>query len=136
MEVKKIADIPGDAYMYNDFTGLTLYAPDQLRVIDFKKLKGFQAGKPVKRISAGWKSATGKTDDLRGLKIQLICYKEGGSKGAYIDYTSKLTSSDKQFDLDVKDCSGNVDTLEVKVSSDGTTNNFSRLSRFEMKGAQ
>jgi len=136
VEVKKIADIPGDAYMYNDFTGLTLYAPDQLRVIDFKKLKGFQAGKPVKRISAGWKSATGKTDDLRGLKIQLICYKEGGSKGAYIDYTSKLTSSDKQFDLDVKDCSGNVDTLEVKVSSDGTTNNFSRLSRFEMKGAQ
>ncbi len=136
VEVKKIADIPGDAYMYNDFTGLTLYAPDQVRVINFKKLKGFQAGKPVKRISAGWKSATGKTEDLRGLKIQLVCYKEGGSKGAYVDYTSKLTSSDKQFDLDVKDCNGNVDMLEVKVSSDGSTNNFSRLSRFEMKGAQ
>jgi hypothetical protein len=136
ISVTKIAEVEGDAYMYNDFTGLTLYAPDQIKVIDFKKLSGFQKGKPVRAIVTKWVAASKKVEDLRGLKIELVCYKDGGKKGPYVDYTQKLKSSEKFFDIDKKDCSGDVDMLEVKVSSNGTTNNFSRLANFEMKGAQ
>jgi hypothetical protein len=136
LTVKKVADIPGNAYMYNDFTGLTLYAPDQIRVIEFSKLKGYQPGKPLRYVAAGWTAATKKTEDLRGLKIELVCYKKGGQKGPYIDQTKQLTTSASLFVLDPKVCGGDIDTLEVKVSSDGSTNNFSRLSLFEMRGAQ
>lgn len=136
LTVKKVADITGNAYMYNDFTGLTLYAPDQVRVIEFSKLKGYQPGKPLKYVAAGWSAATKKTEDLRGLKIEIVCYKKGGQKGPYTDQTKQLTTSATLFVLDPKVCGGDIDTLEVKVSSDGSTNNFSRLSLFEMRGAQ
>ncbi|MFZ9520832.1 MAG: hypothetical protein ACO3A4_10165 [Silvanigrellaceae bacterium] len=136
ISVTKVADITGDAYMYNDFTGLTLYAPDQVKVIDFKKLKGFVAGKPVRAVAAGWSAASKLTEDLRGLKMEIVCYKEGGSKGAYIDYTQQFKNSATLFGLSSKDCGGDIDMLEIKVSSDGTTNNFSRLSLFEMRGSQ
>ncbi|MEN9810302.1 MAG: hypothetical protein RLZZ488_1869 [Pseudomonadota bacterium] len=136
LTVKKVADIDGNAYMYNDFTGLTLYAPDQIKVIEFSKLKGYQPGKPLRYVAAGWTAATKKTEDLRGLKIEIVCYKKGGQKGPYTDQTKQLTTSASLFVLDPKVCGGDVDTLEVKVSSDGSTNNFSRLSLFEMRGAQ
>jgi hypothetical protein len=136
VEVTSIAEIPGDAYMYNDFTGVTLYAPDQIKVIDFKSLSGFQAGKPVKQVVAGWSAQSKNREDLRGLKLELACYKTGKSKPTYVDYSSQLKNSASLFAIDAKDCSGDIDAIEVKMSSDGTTNNFTRLSTFEIRGAQ
>ncbi|NBX18415.1 MAG: hypothetical protein EBR09_13740 [Proteobacteria bacterium] len=136
ISVTKIADIEGDAYMYNDFTGLTLYAPDQAKTIDFKKLSGFQAGKPVRAVALKWVASSKKSEDLRGLKLQLVCYKDGKKSSSYKDVSSLLKKSEGFVDIPAKDCGGDIDMLEVKVSSDGTTNNFSRLSTIEMKGSQ
>lgn len=136
LEVQKVADIPGNAYMYNDFTGVTLYSPDQVKVFDFKTLKGFKTGKPVSRVAAGWSAQSGVKEDLRGLKIELTCFKQGGEKPPYKDYTSIFKSNASLFTLSDADCSGDVDAMEVKMSSDGTTNNFTRLSTFEIRGAQ
>jgi len=136
IEVTSVTQIQGDAYMYNDFTGVTLYAPDQTRLIEFKTLKGFQAGKPVKQVLAGWSAQSKNTEDLRGLKLELACYKTGKPKPTYVDYSAQLKNSASLFALDVKDCSGDIDAIEVKLSSDGTTNNFTRLSTFEIRGAQ
>jgi hypothetical protein len=136
VEVTSIAEIQGDAYMYNDFTGITLYAPDQVKVIEFKSLSGFKEGKDVKQLLAGWTAQSKNTEDLRGLKLELVCYKTGKPKPVYVDYSAKLRNSASLFAIDVKDCSGQVDAIEVKMSSDGTTNNFTRLSTFEIRGVQ
>jgi len=136
LDVQKVADISGDAYMYNDFTGVTLYSPDQIKVFDFNELKGFKTGIAVRKVAAGWSAQSGVTEDLRGLKLELRCYNQGGSKPPYKDYTAVLNSNSSLFTLSAADCSGDVDAMEVKMSSDGTTNNFTRLSTFEIRGAQ
>lgn len=134
--VTSIAEIPGDAYMYNDFTGVSLYAPDQVKVIEFKSLKGFISSKPVKQILAGWSAQSKNNEDLRGLKLELACYKIGKAKPTYVDYSAQLKNSATLFAIDVKDCSGDVDAIELKMTSDGTTNNFTRLSTIEIRGVQ
>jgi len=136
LEVQKVANITGNAYMYNDFTGVTLYSPDQIKVFDFNTLKGFKSGKAVRKVAAGWSAQSGVNEDLRGLKLELTCFKQGGTKPPYKDYTAILNSNASLFTLSTDDCSGDVDAMEVKMSSDGTTNNFTRLSTFEIRGAQ
>lgn len=136
LEVQKVADIPGNAYMYNDFTGVTLYSPDQVKVFDFNTLKGFKSGVAVRKVAAGWSAQSGAKEDLRGLKLELTCFKQGGSKPPYKDYSAVLKSNSSLFTLSEDDCSGDVDAMEVKMSSDGTTNNFTRLSTFEIRGGQ
>ena len=136
ISITKIADIPGNAYMYNDFTGITLYSPDQVKVIDFKSLKGFDPKKGVRKVAAGWTAQSKQIEDLRGLKLELTCFKTGKPKPPYVDYSAQLKSSVSLFTVAEKDCSGDVDAMEVKMSSDGTTNNFTRLSTFEIRGAQ
>ena len=136
LEVQKVADIPGNAYMYNDFTGVTLYSPDQIKVFDFKALKGFKTGIAVRKVAAGWSAQSGVKEDLRGLKLELTCFKQGGTKPPYKDYSAILKSNASLFTLSEDDCSGDIDAMEVKMSSDGTTNNFTRLSTFEIRGGQ
>jgi hypothetical protein len=136
ISITKIADIDGNAYMYNDFTGITLYSPDQVKIIDFKSLKGFDPKKGVRKVAAGWTAQSKQIEDLRGLKLELTCFKTGKPKPPYVDYSAQLKSSVSLFTVAEKDCSGDVDAMEVKMSSDGTTNNFTRLSTFEIRGAQ
>jgi hypothetical protein len=136
LDVQKVADITGDAYMYNDFTGVSLYSPDQVKVFDFNSLRGFKKDKAVLKVAAGWSSQSGVAEDLRGLKLELTCFKQGGTKPPYKDYTAILSSNASLFTLSVDDCSGDIDAMEVKMSSDGSTNNFTRLSTFEIRGAQ
>ena len=100
----------GDTYMYNDFTGATLYINESEQTIDLTQIQGYSAGKTITGATFMWKPTTAALGsnlsmEWQNIKIQARCYTNAGSKGDYAD-VSKINSSDKVSILDVPSCIG------------------------------
>lgn len=135
IEIKKVADIAGDAYMYNDFTGATLYAPTSEKSFELAKLSGFSSGKEVAQLKFRWIAESGLAEEWRGLKLAMRCHSGSEKKPEYF-MISKVAVAGTFIDAPKETgCIGKVNTVEVKVEADGVSSSFSRAQKIEFEGS-
>jgi hypothetical protein len=127
----KIAQLNGDAYMYTDFTGATLFAAHVEKTISFLESSSFVAGQPVQNSQLKWEAISGRDEDWVGLKMQLRCFvSTSATKPDFAPFTPAKAGMGKPLP-----CSGVYDTVEIKVDGDGTSN-FSRTKNITIEGQQ
>jgi hypothetical protein len=132
---KKILEVPGEAYMYTDFTGATLYAADVETTIDLGKGNGFRVGVPVTTVKMKWFAQSEKSEGWQGLKLQVRCYaKSATTKPPYVDISS-VPEAGTEFELP-ESCKGNIDSVDIFTKASGDVATFSRTKSFSVYGVQ
>jgi hypothetical protein len=132
---KKILEVPGETYMYTDFTGATLYAANFETTVDLSKGTGFRVGVPLTATKMKWFAQSDKNENWQGLKLQVRCYaKSAASKPAYVDVDT-IPEAGTEFSLP-ESCKGNIDSVDIFTKADGNVSTFSRTKSFAVYGVQ
>lgn len=133
-----VADIPGDTYMYTDFTGSTLFPKvnDSL-IVDLRQLPGFNTAMFLSSLSYNWHSSNGSDVAWQGLALTGRCFQGPTAPlGQAFETVAQVANSDKVGTFDFASCKGRlVDHLELKLQA---LNNslFSRSKTIEIGFAQ
>jgi hypothetical protein len=129
--------IEGNAYMYNDFTGFSLYARDLDMTIELDKIANFDPALPVKAVSFTWAAQGGGDSKFEGLTFEARCYKSGQTPGAFTE-VSPVNDSGKTTAIDVESCQGGlVNRLDIRLrAKDDAGSNFTRTSYIKIFGIQ
>ncbi len=93
----------GDPYMYNDFTGATLYVREAAQEFDMSKQAGYKAGKPNISTVFTWKSKSGANKPWKDIKLEIRCYQDQNNKPGY-EEVKTVGDSDKYTDISVSSC--------------------------------
>ena len=115
LNVKKIDDLPADPYMYNDFTGATLFSTHSENNFSFKGLPTFEDGSKVIRLGLTWDTKSGQEKPFNNLQLLARCYKSGNQAGKY-EVVANVRPARKFTPLGVSSCiPKNIDTVEIKI---------------------
>jgi hypothetical protein len=132
---KKILEVPGETYMYTDFTGATLYAADVETTLELGKGTDFRNNTPITAVKMRWFAQSEKSEKWQGLKLQVRCYaKSSSTKPAYVE-VSDVPEAGTEFDLP-ESCKGNIDSVDVFTTAAGNVSTFSRTKSFTVFGVQ
>lgn len=134
--MKLIKRVPGDAYMYTDFTGATRHMPVMERTLDLRTAKGFRAGASVSMLRLKWTSEAGAGEALRGLKLSIRCYRAGQAKPAWISLGGLEGLSGSHVELDKPGCRGAIDQVDLRIEPDAEMAMYSRLQTIIISGQQ
>lgn len=137
IDVKKVGEVNGHAYMYTDFTGATLYAATEEKTIDLLMAPGFVQGKPVKDLTMTWSAESGTAEPWRGLVLQMRCYSKGESKSAY-QVVNPVPAAGERITMPVAGCNNAVfNQIDVRISpSEGEMGGFSKTRSIGVSGNQ
>lgn len=132
LDVTKIKELPGDAYMYTDFTGATLYAARIQKTVELVKIPGFVKGKNVSSVRLRWNSLSGAVESWRGLKLKARCYLSGaGAPPAFFEVQS-IPSSGTEFKIESSSCAGKIDSFELSLEGENGQSAFVRTKDVEI----
>jgi hypothetical protein len=127
----KIAQLDGDAYMYTDFTGATLYAGHVEKTISLAEDPNYIAGTAVSGAKFLWKAKSGLAENWEGLTLQYRCFDNtSATRPAFASFTPANAGTEKDLP-----CSGKFNTVELKISSNGSSS-FSRTQELTIRGTQ
>jgi len=125
VKATKIKEVPGDAYMYTDFTGATAYAKTIVAKIDLKSVKDYKAGATFSSPAVTWRSNAGDGDAWRGLNMSVRCFKAADAAPPAFAPVSNVQAAGTHVNVTAPSCAGVYDTVEIKIESDGAAD-FSR----------
>jgi len=135
LDFVRIKEVTGDAYMYSDFTGASLYAQDTLLNIDLTQLTGFKPFQNVKNINFMWTAQAGGTATWKGLTFKVRCYKSPATPPAY-ETVSPVPDAGKVGTINAASCTNKlIDRLDIEVKSDGSAD-YTRTSQLAIKALQ
>lgn len=126
---KKVAEVAGDAYMYTDFTGATLYAVTNEKFIDLRNETGYNPKLPISRLQMKW-NAEGDHEGVawQGLKMSIRCVSQAKNTDMAFAAVANVQPSGTVFVPEVEGCkAGDFDTIWVRVEGDSSTNAFSHV---------
>lgn len=129
LNFEKVKEVPGDAYMYTDFTGATMYAITNEKKISLRSEAGFDPNRPITELHMKWR-AEGDLDAApwRGLRMQIRCYDSSAATTPEYTTIENVAASEAAFIPALKAChSAKYDTIGLRVEGDGTTNAFSQV---------
>ena len=133
LKATRIASIAGDAYMYTDFTGATLYPRNLDQTFDLKTIAGFDSSHPVKSASFAWIAESGNTEALQGLAFSARCFNTANAGSVAMTAVANVQPSGQLTPLNIPSCSnGGFDQIEVAVTSNGQTSSFSRIVKLQI----
>ena len=132
LDVEVIKTVPGDAYMYADFTGATIYASTEIKPVNLNEASGFKKGSEVKKLFLRWNSESGRPEQWKGLSLSVRCYQMGSDGGAFVKIANVPVAGDP-LKVTVPSCVGKVyDTVEIKVEPDGVSSIYSKTKTFDV----
>ncbi len=134
--VEKIADIPGDPYMYTDFTGGTMYAPTVEQTFAMREGNGLFVKNKKSDLTITWESASTVPEDQmwRGIKVLIRCYKEDITEKPEYDRVLPVANSGVATKVNVPDClTGNFDHIDLKLEAEEGTSVFTKSKKMVLK---
>jgi hypothetical protein len=133
LDVEVIKTVPGDAYMYADFTGATIYASTEVKPVNLNEASGFKKDSTVKTLYLRWNSESGMPEEWRGLSLSVKCYQSGAESGASFAKISNVPVAGDPLRVAVASCVDKVyDTVEIKVEPDGVSSIYSKTKTFDV----
>jgi hypothetical protein len=133
----KIAQITGDAYMYTDFTGATLYPKPNDLTVDLRTLAGYNPKLPFHDPGFKWLADGGIVGAAwTGLVLSVRCFNDQTAGTTYMQVVNQVAPSGSITPLrQVSSCEGSgFDHIEVSVEGTGG-NMFSHVVQVQV-GAQ
>lgn len=134
MTIETVAEVPGDTYMYTDFTGSTLFPKvDTPLVINFNDYTKFDAARILKDLSYKWQSTNGVGATWQGLRLMGRCFKGAqAAAGQAFEVEAAVVNSGDAGTLSFPSCKNAlVDHLEIKLQSLNSSL-FSRTTTIEI----
>ncbi|MCM2278122.1 MAG: hypothetical protein NDJ89_08595 [Oligoflexia bacterium] len=132
IDVKLVKEVDGDAYMYNDFTGSTLYPREASLVVDFGAIPEYQPERRISRISVIWSELGGGTQPWRGFTLQARCLEDGGVAPSF-ETLPQVSASEEETPIPVASCLGpKAKKLELKASPDAGASGYSRVAKVKV----
>ncbi|MBM4251740.1 MAG: hypothetical protein FJ146_07195 [Deltaproteobacteria bacterium] len=138
INITKIKEVDGDAYMYTDFTGSMSAAREESRTLDLTKASGFQAGKAIKFPRLKWKELPGTPAVWKGLTLAVACTTKGTAE---VPLQPIANVPDAGVDIDLSQTegckSGAFDEVRIQVKpSEAGVLVFSKTREFVFSGQQ
>ncbi|MCM2324058.1 MAG: hypothetical protein NDJ90_12430 [Oligoflexia bacterium] len=132
VDIELIATLEGDAYMYNDFTGSTLYARDTSLSVDLSTLAGYDSSRPVTSLSFSWKALGGGAEPWQGFTLQARCLGAEGSPAPAFENVTGIQSSQSQTQITAASCrSSGITRVELKAVPNAT-GPYTRAANLEL----
>lgn len=119
-----LTEIDGDAYMYVDFTGATLYTrqvEQSFKVRDMpeyvkRQRQNDDRAEKTKEAFFEWTNAPSTPADWTGLKLEARCYESESSKGDYQEVKSVAKAGEKTT-INIPACKDKyVEFIDVRIS--------------------
>lgn len=136
-----VAEVPGDAYMYNDFTGFSLYANNIDLSVELDKLDKFDPEKNVRSLSLVWAAQGGGASKWEGLTIEARCYKqkdkaEGKTIADFVKI-DPIKDAGQETLISAASCQdAKIDRLDLKLrAATSAGSNFTRTSLIQILGS-
>jgi hypothetical protein len=136
IDAVKVGSAGGDAYMYTDFTGATLYINESEQTFKPTEMPKYDPAKPIKIAVFKWlptpTAAAGNLSvEWKNIKLEARCYSNAASKPAFEEVV-KVNSSDQGTHLSASTCKeGKYDFVDVKltqINNDSTLLNVDSIS--------
>ncbi len=132
----RIAEVPGNAYMYYDFTGGSLYSRDIDLAVDLSQIKGFQAGRPVTALYFSWLAQAGGPSAWQGLTLEARCYSAGQTPGDFAA-VQPVANAGQVTSLQVPSCINQaVNRLDLRLRGSSSGTDFTRTNQIRISGVQ
>jgi hypothetical protein len=137
LELEKIKEIPGDAYMYTDFTGASLYAQNQTLLFDLNQAESFQKTLEIQNMDLTWQAASNTAEPWEGLTMQIRCYQSGQNPLPPFTDVQNIPNAGTPFSIsDIATCKGLVDQVEIFVGPDAGNGVFTKTAMISLAGTQ
>lgn len=138
IDVELIKTLPGDPYMYNDFTGASLYSVINFdEVVDLRKLPDYKLGAPIKSTWFVWQASGAPGQSWLGLTMDAYCYNSAsGDPQRWIE-VKPINKAGTKTTFAIDSCkSGNFDRIRIRIkpTSDGV--NFTHVDRLNVYADQ
>jgi len=136
LTITKIKDVPGDTYMYSDFTGSMDVAKGSVQTIDLTQAANFLPGISLKAATLTWSAVAGTPTTWTGLSLSVACYKKGGT--VTLAPLTPVAAAGTEMDITkVPSCSGVFDQIQISVQPlAANTLVFSKTVDFKFYGNQ
>jgi hypothetical protein len=119
-----LAEIDGDAYMYVDFTGATLYTRQVEQTFKVREMPEYvkrqrqndDRAEKTKEAFFEWTNALNTSADWTNLKLEARCYENASSKGDYQEVKSVAKAGEKTT-MNIPACKDKyVEFIDVRIS--------------------
>ena len=118
-----LVKIPGDPYMYVDFTGATLYTRESEQTFNITDLTGYakrapKDARPDKILEAHfeWKNAKTTPPEWSGMRLEARCYADSSNKGTYQEIKTVAKAGEKTL-LDLLNCKNQfIESIDIKIT--------------------
>ena len=132
IEVKNLAKVEGDPYMYNDFTGATLYSNNADLAYDLGENSGFDNASALSVLIISWQAKAGAATTWTDLKLEIRCYSEGDFPPNFSEVVNMKDAGLRTF-VQAGSCRNkNADKVELKVTQLNDTETISRIESFKV----
>lgn len=136
VDAELIKQLEGDAYMYNDFTGSTLYARETAAGIDLSSIKGFDPAKKTVSIVVSWQALGGGTEAWQGFTLQARCLVPGAQSQGTFETIGSVASSGEEIPVGVSSC-GRAEATRLELRAiPHAKGPFSRVNGLTIKVRQ
>ena len=137
LTITKIKDVPGDTYMYSDFTGSMDLAKGQIQTFDLTQASGFTPDISFKSAALTWDAVQGTSPTWTGLILSAACFKKGAT-GVTPAALANVANSGTEFDISkAPGCNGVFDQVQISVQpAAANTLVFSKTADFKFHGKQ
>ena len=137
LNITKIKELTGDAYIYSDFTGSMDLAKGQVQTFDLTQATGFTPDITFKTAALTWDAVPGTAPAWNGLILSVACFKKGAT-GVTAAALTNVAASGTEFDISkAPGCSGAFDQVQISVQpAAANTLVFSKTVDFKFHGKQ
>jgi hypothetical protein len=113
----KLYKVDGDPYMYNDYTGATLYSKHGDLTYNLNDSQRFDNNQALAVLMISWDAVPGESVKWENLKMEARCYSKGVFPPEFSEVTQVNDAGQKTF-VQVGSCrNSNADQVELKVTS-------------------
>lgn len=130
--VTLIKGITGDAYMYTDFTGATLYAPAVEYTFDPGAKEGFRKDKKY-LVKLQWHGKIANQAQWQGLNLEVKCFSKGASEPEF-KAVKAIPVAGENFVTALPECTdATFDMVKIRITQASGGGEFTRLKSVEVK---
>ena len=130
LKSKRLKGVEGDAYMYTDFTGATLYQTKSVARVDMADDPQFEPSLPVSRVTFRWTSEDPAVTRLTGVRLEARCF-PGDEKAGEWQVVSDVAGREEETPLAVPSCSkrqfSKIDIRLIQTDARETLRNIRAL---------
>lgn len=139
IDIKKLAQLDGDPYMYTDFTGATLYLSKAEQKVELKKL-GYKPEEPLAGVGFTWVTRDGQPAEWNNISIEMRCYAiSDPSPPAYEKIGDAIQNSTKQSFVSTPGCAKGrkgIDVIDVRLTQLNNDNTLMNIRKIQVTAYQ